>query len=220
MIRNNKDGRVYVGESRNIERRWQFHLQHLSDGTHHNRHLQVAFDQGDITHFDFSILAADVFDRDERLRLECHWTDLKRAWLSEFGYNVDLRSEAMRDWIRAKEAAARASQQAERQGRLEQNARRFEGILREMVHELLAAGELSYEDRERLLELVEEIEQYGFSLPDDDQVAVDAVRMAKRTDRVRVSHGVEYRVLVTRQNVVTESPSFETAVQAEWNAKT
>lgn len=89
-----------------------------------------------------------------------------------------------------------------------------------MVHELLAAGELSYEDRERLLELVEEIEQYGFSLPDDDQVAVDAVRMAKRTDRVRVSHGVEYRVLVTRQNVVTESPSFETAVQAEWNTKT
>lgn len=37
---------VYVGQAKDISRRWQQHKRALVTGKHHNRHLQIAYDKG------------------------------------------------------------------------------------------------------------------------------------------------------------------------------
>jgi predicted GIY-YIG superfamily endonuclease len=196
MIKSVKDGRVYIGESSNIERRWQYHLWHLAHGTHHNRHLQAAFDGGNVDDLHFCVLVDGVSDREERLRMECQWTEARRAWSGEFGYNIDLRSQAAREWIKAREAAKLAMHKAEVRRRLDEDAKRFEAVLVDSVRSFLVIGELSYEDRERLIELLEEFDEYGFTLPEAERTAAEAIRDTKRTDRVRISaSGIEHRIL-------------------------
>ena len=53
-ITNNRTGEVYIGQSKNIEKRWAQHQKELKKGTHHNRNLQKHYNRGDT--FSYSIL--------------------------------------------------------------------------------------------------------------------------------------------------------------------
>jgi group I intron endonuclease len=44
-IRNTISGRIYIGSSVNIERRWRVHVHHLKAGTHHSSILQRSWDK-------------------------------------------------------------------------------------------------------------------------------------------------------------------------------
>ena len=52
-IRNKKR---YIGSSKDIERRWNDHTVSLESGTHHNRHLQKAWETYGESEFVFTIL--------------------------------------------------------------------------------------------------------------------------------------------------------------------
>jgi group I intron endonuclease len=55
-IRNNLNGRSYVGVSKEITRRWKDHLKMLMAGEHHSFELQSDWDEIGIKHFSFHIL--------------------------------------------------------------------------------------------------------------------------------------------------------------------
>lgn len=55
-IENTKNNKVYIGQSRNIERRWSEHLGYLQKGTHHCKKLQEDFRKFGISSFSFSII--------------------------------------------------------------------------------------------------------------------------------------------------------------------
>lgn len=85
-IENLKNGKVYVGQSRNIEKRWAQHCEELKKGTHHNKHLQRAYDKYGTDAFRFSIVEeCDLNDLDSR---EMYYIKQYNAFTE--GYNQTL----------------------------------------------------------------------------------------------------------------------------------
>ncbi len=61
-IRNILNGHVYIGSSKNIEKRWLRHCSDLHNGRHINRHLQRAWIKYGFGNFAFEILETTSFD--------------------------------------------------------------------------------------------------------------------------------------------------------------
>ena len=57
-------GRVYIGSSDDILRRWKSHLSQLRDGRHHNYRLQAAWNEHGEAAFAFTVVeeVADLAD--------------------------------------------------------------------------------------------------------------------------------------------------------------
>lgn len=55
-ITNNTNGKVYIGESENIPRRWIEHIMALTYGEHKNYKLQNDFKEYGLKAFDFDIV--------------------------------------------------------------------------------------------------------------------------------------------------------------------
>lgn len=55
-ITNTETGEVYIGQSKNITRRWHEHVKSLNEGTHHNYKLQNAYEAFGIMSFKFEVI--------------------------------------------------------------------------------------------------------------------------------------------------------------------
>lgn len=87
QIKCRKNGKIYVGQTIDLDRRLYDHLWNLRRGTHHNRYLQRAFNKYGESEFCFSILQ------------ECEATQLDNAekkWIAKLcamnpdaGYNLE-----------------------------------------------------------------------------------------------------------------------------------
>ena len=53
-ITNDRTGETYIGQSKNIEKRWEQHKEELSHGIHHNKGMQYDYHYGDT--FSYEIL--------------------------------------------------------------------------------------------------------------------------------------------------------------------
>ena len=74
IIANKKNGKVYVGQSKNITRRWNTHKMMLVKGVHFNPHLQNAWNLNGMKNFKFQILEYCPIEKlDER---EQHYLDV------------------------------------------------------------------------------------------------------------------------------------------------
>lgn len=76
-IVNTVNGKRYVGQALNIEKRWSYHRQDLSRGDHHSRYLQRAWNKYGSDAFAFRVI------------LECDMDDLNNYEQSE----IDKKSE-------------------------------------------------------------------------------------------------------------------------------
>lgn len=86
LIRNTVNGKVYVGSSIDIGKRWRQHINGLNAGRHRSPHLQSAWDcYGEIS-FEFSIL--EICGIPELLSREQSHIDEQRSSDREFGYNT------------------------------------------------------------------------------------------------------------------------------------
>lgn len=88
QIKNLQNGRVYVGSSVNLKKRWREHKNDLKKGTHHSQKLQNAWNKYGEESFEFSILEA-VFDKAKLLEQEQHWIDLLCA-ANRVNYNISI----------------------------------------------------------------------------------------------------------------------------------
>lgn len=67
IIRNIHTEKIYIGQARNIQERWQLHQRSLRGNYHHNLHLQHAWNKHGETAFQFLILEyCSIEDLDER----------------------------------------------------------------------------------------------------------------------------------------------------------
>jgi group I intron endonuclease len=86
-IKNLANGKVYVGQSVNLDKRKQNHFWALEYGNHFNSHLQKAFNKYGKNNFEFHILEETeegLLDVQERL-----WIKHYKSNRIEFGYNRD-----------------------------------------------------------------------------------------------------------------------------------
>ena len=89
-IENKENGKVYIGSSKNIEKRWEAHEVGLKNKRHHNAKLQHAWNKaGGKLPLDYSVLEEcsieDLFVREQ------HWMDFYNSYSD--GYNCTKLSQ-------------------------------------------------------------------------------------------------------------------------------
>lgn len=111
LIEHTATGRVYVGSTSNLSKRWSRHRQELRDGKHRNRHLQAAWDLYGGDAFRWRVLA--VIEPSQRIWLEQRAIDALDACNPEHGFNKAREAGVSygargRVWTEEQRAAASA----------------------------------------------------------------------------------------------------------------
>lgn len=86
MILNTITNKCYIGSAVNIRRRWRRHLRTLNSDTHHNLHLQRAWDKYGKENFAFSVL--EYVSPEDLLIKEQYWMDAYKSYNQDKGYNI------------------------------------------------------------------------------------------------------------------------------------
>lgn len=82
------DGKRYVGQTVDLDRRKKHHFRELSAGQHFNRHLQAAWRKYGEEEFEFRVL--ELAPKDMLDVRESSWIAFFRSADPEFGYNMTL----------------------------------------------------------------------------------------------------------------------------------
>ena len=96
-IRNRTTGRVYIGSSGDIERRWKQHRSLLQRCAHPTSRLQAAWLAHSADIFEFSVL--EVCEASELKDREQWWLDTIKPYMPDVGYNEMSSTRA--DWMNA-----------------------------------------------------------------------------------------------------------------------
>ena len=100
-ITNLDNGKMYVGQSTNIEKRWDDHKLLLNKNQHSNLRLQYSWNAHGEDRFDFSIL--EECDIDELNDLEIYWVDKLRTYVGFDdcnGYNETIGGDGNRKFTK------------------------------------------------------------------------------------------------------------------------
>ena len=90
QIKNDINGKIYVGKAKNLASRWKQHKDDLAKGEHANKYLQIDYDEMGIDAFTYSILekVPECPNLDKVLfQKEREWGD-KLGARGENGYNI------------------------------------------------------------------------------------------------------------------------------------
>lgn len=85
-ICNIKNGKVYIGSSSNVVRRWNVHKRFLRNGCHSNAHLQRAWDKYGEDGFIFEVI--ELTSKSNLLYTEQKHIDCTLCFLPQYGYNI------------------------------------------------------------------------------------------------------------------------------------
>jgi len=88
LIRNIKNGKVYVGQTNNLKLRKRNHFSDLKANIHHNKHLQSAWNKYGERNFEFEVLEECSLDRLDEV--EIYWIKYYESYNRRFGYNFEL----------------------------------------------------------------------------------------------------------------------------------
>lgn len=118
-IENKVNGKVYIGQSVNIEKRWNAHRCELLRNAHYNEHLQRSWNKYGEDKFDFILI--EECEETELNDKEIYWIDYYRSCEEQFGYNsqiggagdvlykpvlqFDLSKNFIKEWKNAREAS-------------------------------------------------------------------------------------------------------------------
>jgi predicted GIY-YIG superfamily endonuclease len=83
-IQNLLNGKIYIGQSVDIEKRWSTHKAELKNNYHHNIHLQSAWNKYGENNFEFSIVEECIID--QLNQREIYWISQFNSF--ENGYNL------------------------------------------------------------------------------------------------------------------------------------
>lgn len=86
VIRCVPTGKIYVGSAANLRQRWSQHRARLRSGTHHNRHLQAAWNRYGETAFEFEV--AEIVHPTDLLTAEQRWIDATKCTDRSVGFNI------------------------------------------------------------------------------------------------------------------------------------
>ena len=92
-IENLKNGKKYIGQSYNIDYRWNEHKRRLITQRHTNKHLQASFNKYGIENFKFYVI--EYCKEDKLNEREIYWISYYNTYLGD-GYNYTLGGEGSR----------------------------------------------------------------------------------------------------------------------------
>lgn len=94
-IKNKINGKVYIGQSMDIEERWEEHKHMLKTGTHHSYKLQQDYNSYGLLGFDFEIIKDITNDRFEHGKCRMMLLAYEGYYMKQYnsieeGYNVEF----------------------------------------------------------------------------------------------------------------------------------
>lgn len=90
-IENKNNGKVYIGQSIDILKRWRYHINRLSKNSHPNSHLQNAWNKYGEESFEFEIL--EECNNQDLCKRENFWCNKFESFFSTNGYNLTITSD-------------------------------------------------------------------------------------------------------------------------------
>jgi len=88
-IKNNKNDKVYIGSSNNMERRFKDHARLLENNKHYNKYLQNAWNK-----YDFFFEIIEIVESEDILNeREQSWMDFYNSYDREYGYNIAPKAD-------------------------------------------------------------------------------------------------------------------------------
>lgn len=85
-IENIVNGKIYIGSSNCIERRWSEHIKNLESNNHYNKHLQNSWNKYGKNCFNFSVI--EYCQESELLNREQYYIDNLKVLDDSIGYNI------------------------------------------------------------------------------------------------------------------------------------
>lgn len=103
MIYQMNTGKVYIGSSKRIEKRWKEHKRELNNNKHHNRYLQRAWNKYGGESFLFDVI--EECNLDILIEREQFWMDYLNCLNSSYGYNISEKASTYcvsgdKNWMR------------------------------------------------------------------------------------------------------------------------
>ena len=86
-IKNLVNGKWYIGQSVNIERRKPSHFARLKSGNHRNPYLQRAYLKHGRDNFEFQVI--EIVSEDTLDMRECFWIEFYKSTHPQYGYNLE-----------------------------------------------------------------------------------------------------------------------------------
>lgn len=107
MIQNLVNGKIYIGQSVQLNKRIQSHKRTLKNNKHYNSHLQRSYNKYGFENFKFIIV--ENCDIEELNKRELYWMNHYNSHDKNCGYNSDSPSETEGKYIMSKEAKEKLS---------------------------------------------------------------------------------------------------------------
>ena len=107
-IQNTENGRMYIGQSKDVRSRFNSHRLELCKNKHHNRYLQAAWNKYGASSFEFSLVEECPLEiLDER---ETYW--ISKLNTHNDGYNLDFGGKGTRGYIHTPEQRQKKSERS------------------------------------------------------------------------------------------------------------
>lgn len=95
-IQNKINGKVYIGQSININKRWKQHIYGLENNRHNNKHLLSSWNKYGKDNFIFEVIClCDVLELDQK---EVYYIEKFKSYDYNFGYNLNLGGQGNRQF--------------------------------------------------------------------------------------------------------------------------
>lgn len=91
-IENKINGKIYIGSSKDIYKRWSEHKNLLKTNRHHSFMLQKSWNKHGSENFKFEIIEIFNGDREDLFKLEQHYLDMFESYDYSVGYNINSNS--------------------------------------------------------------------------------------------------------------------------------
>ena len=95
-IYNNKNGKFYIGSSKNIENRWKRHKIRLSRNYHPNQHLQASWNKYGESAFELNIIEECL--EEKLLEREQYYINYTDCTNKKIGYNIISKTLMTNNW--------------------------------------------------------------------------------------------------------------------------
>lgn len=94
MIQNKVNGKIYIGQARDIEKRWGTHKAELRGNYHINKHLQRSWNRDGEDNFEFTVICK--CDENQLNTMEIDYISKLRTYDPAYGYNKTYGGEGGR----------------------------------------------------------------------------------------------------------------------------
>lgn len=102
-IKNLKNGKYYIGQSKHVKRRWTEHKSELNNNRHINNHLQSSWNKYGYDNFEFILL--EECKPHELDNKEKYWITFFNSYAN--GYNLDLGGQGIQEYKHSDEEIAK-----------------------------------------------------------------------------------------------------------------